>query len=115
MLVAILVALGGVFFGIIEEGLRVSRSTLKYGEEREHGGHAHPQEIPEPLLRLAVGVTGTALKVIPNFSDLNPTDAITDGVDLPPADVAWRWIAFSPYWIVPLLIGLGLMSLREFH
>lgn len=117
MFLAIFVGVFGTLYGTFEEGVRSTRLHIKTVEEREREaqhGHGQDEKIPTWMLVLSETVTGHTLQVLPNFSRIDPSEYILNGIDIPASVLRDRWIGFVLFWAVPLAIGLGLMQIKEF-
>ena len=115
MLVGISVLMVSTGYQIFDEGVRTTLAQVKTAEERSRSGAtARPQEIPIEVLKISAAVTDVMLKIIPNFGKLNPTDNLVEEVDIPLSVLLLRWFKFIPYWLVPVLLGLLLMTFKEF-
>ncbi len=104
-------------YGMFKEGAQTTLARVQTLEEQQRKGErgfAGEQEIPLWALKFSSTVTGRLLAVIPDFGEIDPTVYLVEEIDIPLAVLAWRWLVFSPFWIIPVLIGVLLLHLREF-
>ena len=118
ILLGICLFLTGSTWSFVTESLEDVDRRLKEVDERAHGagdGHGHaPEDIPPWILRVSGTMSRVVLEAVPNFDAFNFADWLLTDTAVSGRDLGRAVVSFAPRAAVLLLVGLLLISFRDF-
>jgi len=115
ILLGICLFLTGSTWSFVTESLEDVDRRLKEVEERHDDGHGHaPDDIPPWILRVSGTLSRVVLEAVPNFDAFNFADWLLTDTAISARDLGRALLSFAPRAAVLLLIGLLLISFRDF-
>lgn len=116
ILLGVCLFLTGSMWSFVTESLEdVDRRLQDVEKHEKEGPHGRPvEEIPPWLLRVSGGLSRAVLGAVPNFDAYDFGEWLLTDTAVSARDLGLAFVSFAPRAAVLLLVGLALISFRDF-